>query len=541
MSLGGLTSRIRTSLNLGDQPVGRPIAEVTTPSLEAFQLYSEGNEAILNVRYSAARTLLEEAVRIDPSFAMAYYQLSFLAEMRGEMPLSRDYVDKAYENLDRLPERHQLLVQARYAGTTEDDPEKSGELLETLIARYPDEEFGYMWLSQLYGFLERHDEALATSERGLKALPQSGPLYNAYGSLLLEVGRYPEAIRALETYARLNPEEPNPHDSLAEALLITGQPEKALENYARSREVDPSFLASHVGSAFAFAVLGRYDEFFDDVAKLQESSDQIGWPPAAYYFMKSFGLSRVGRYRDAAAELREGLNVARRAEDAGRQGALELLSALYSLEQRNYRETLESVGGAEALLPQMESLWIRQLTIASSLLAGTAEARSGDLEAARDRLKGLTEVIDDGNQRDRWWHAALEAEIALAAGDLAAAEAAFIAGEPEIKMSFSLGTSIIGTAMANSLPFHDGLARVRKAQGDSNGAIEIYRDLLTPDIGSKWVAWLEPRYVLLLARLLDETGDKVAARAEYERFLELWKNADEGLPELKEAREYVVQ
>jgi hypothetical protein len=52
---------------------------------------------------------------------------------------------------------------------------------------------------------------------------------------------------------------------------------------------------------------------------------------------------------------------------------------------------------------------------------------------------------------------------------------------------------------------------------------------------------LEPRYVLALARLLDETGDKEAARAEYERFLELWKNADEGLPELKEAREYVAQ
>ena len=58
-------------------------------------------------------------------------------------------------------------------------------------------------------------------------------------------------------------------------------------------------------------------------------------------------------------------------------------------------------------------------------------------------------------------------------------------------------------------------------------------------MSSKWTAWLEPRYVLELARLLDETGDKVAARTEYERFLELWKDANEGLPELKEARAYV--
>ncbi len=147
--------------------------------------------------------------------------------------------------------------------------------------------------------------------------------------------------------------------------------------------------------------------------------------------------------------------------------------------------------------------------------------------------------MDSESQSEQWWRAALEGEVALAAADLAAAEVAFLAGEPEIKMTFSLGTSIIGTAMANSLPFHDGLARVRKAQGDLDGAIEIYRDLLTPDIGSKWVAWLEPRYVLRLARLFDETGDKEGARAEYERFLELWKDADEGLPELKEARKYL--
>jgi tetratricopeptide (TPR) repeat protein len=452
---------------------------------------------------------------------------------------SRDYVNKAYENLDRLPERQQLMVQARYAETTEDVPEKSVELYETLIARYPDEELAYMNLSFLYQELGRPEDAVAAVERGVKAVPQSGPLYNAYGYQLLDVGRYPEAIRALETYARLNPEEPNPHDSLGEAFLITGRPEKALENYARALDVDASFHLARNGRSFAFAVLGRYDEFLDETKVLEEVSNQTGLPRAAFNFVRSLGLSRVGRYQDAAAELKEGLEAARRAEDAGRQGALELLSALYALEQRNFRETLECVGRAEALLPHAESDWVGPLTAAGSLLAGTAEARSGDLEAARARLEGQTEVIDDRNQRDRWWHAALVGEIALAAGDLAAAEAAYLAGEPEIKMTFSLGTSIIWSAMANSLPFHDGLARARKAQGDLDGSIEIYRDLLTPDIGSEWVAWLEPRYMLRLARLLDETGDKEAARAEYERFLELWKNADEGLPELKEARAYV--
>ncbi len=50
---------------------------------------------------------------------------------------------------------------------------------------------------------------------------------------------------------------------------------------------------------------------------------------------------------------------------------------------------------------------------------------------------------------------------------------------------------------------------------------------------------LEPRHVLRLARLLDQSGDTAAARAEYQRFLDLWKDADDDLPELQEARRYL--
>jgi hypothetical protein len=47
---------------------------------------------------------------------------------------------------------------------------------------------------------------------------------------------------------------------------------------------------------------------------------------------------------------------------------------------------------------------------------------------------------------------------------------------------------------------------------------------------------LDPRFVLAAARLATRAGDPEAARAEYGKFLTLWKDADEGLPELAEAR-----
>ena len=79
------------------------------------------------------------------------------------------------------------------------------------------------------------------------------------------------------------------------------------------------------------------------------------------------------------------------------------------------------------------------------------------------------------------------------------------------------------------------------AQGDLAGAVEIYRNLNTPGIRNPWTAMLEPRYVLEVARLFDEMGDQESAAAEYQRFLELWKNADPELPELEEAERYPVK
>jgi len=535
-----LTGRIRASLQVGDQASGRPIAEVTTPSLEAYQLYTEGYQAMANVRFPDAREAFEKAVEIDPSFAMAYMQLSGLAQTRGENAVAREYMNLAYENRDRLTERQELLVRSQHA-FFDDDYEQAAETAATIVERYPDEELAYLSLSVLYKVLQRTDDAVAVVERGLEALPQSGPLYNMYGYMLLDEGRYPEAIRALETYAKLDPSEANPLDSLGEAYLISGQPEKALANYGRARELDPTFHVARMGRSYAYAMLGRYDDFFTEVTTLVDLSDRVGFPPAAFYFMRSFGLSRVGRYREAEEAVRQGVDLARSTGDLPREGALEFLSVFYAIERGQSESALDGLRRVEALIPQAEAFARDDAVVLVSLEAGMAHARSGNLQAARAELEKQRQAMQNPTPGRVWWHQVLEGEIALASGDLPAAEAAFAAGEPSIKMPFSFGADpgIIGTYFMNLLPFHDGLARVKKAQGDLQGAIKIYRDLLTPDIGSKWTMWLEPRYVLELARLLDESGDKEGAREEYERFLDLWKNADDGLPELEEARRYL--
>jgi tetratricopeptide (TPR) repeat protein len=531
-----LTRRIQTSLNLGEQVAVRPIAEVTTPSLEAFRLYSEGLEARRNFRNLDARNFFEEAVKADPSFAMAYFELSQFAL---EPALIKQYQQKVFEHLDRLPERQRLLVQARYANSLEGNQEKAVELLESLVARYPDEEEAHHWLAINYFQLGQPQKTLNAYERGVKAVPHSGILRNFYGYQLLHAGRYPEAFREFETYAQLYPEEPNPHDSLAEAYIITGQPERAIEHYDRALEKDPDFFGT--GRAWAYAMLGRYEEALNAQAKRSESSERQGTPNIGG-FVTAFMLSRVGRYREANETLRQAVEVAVRLDLPYLQGALEILSALLALERENHVEVLEieSTRHVVKLTSRLRQDEKRGARLLADLLAGVAEVRSGRLEAARTRLESQERLYDSHVPWENWWYHALAGEIALAAGDLAAAESAFSGGEPEFKMWFNIGAMYsVPSVFANCLPFRDGRARVMEAKGDLPGAIEFYSKLNRPDISSKWTAILEPRYVLEVARLLDQTGDVAAARREYERFLILWENADPDLPELREARRYV--
>ena len=135
----------------------------------------------------------------------------------------------------------------------------------------------------------------------------------------------------------------------------------------------------------------------------------------------------------------------------------------------------------------------------------------------------------------------LSAELALAEGDLITAEQLFRATEPELKAFYS-ASLLAPSLMANNSSLRDGVARVKVEAGEPESAIRIYRDLTTVDISSKYNAFLDPRYVLRLAELLDETGEAEDAREHYLRFAELWSEADARFqPMVERARARAVE
>jgi tetratricopeptide (TPR) repeat protein len=518
-----LTSRIRNSLGpQGASPV-RAVADVSTPSLEAFRLYSEGLAARSNFRFEDAEKLLLRAVAVDPGFGQAYLELAFAANTAGARARGREYLDKAAANASRLSDRGRLLLKVELARADRNFVE-AAQALEELIATYPDVESAYSIGAELYGPvgpLVNLEKMLNLTKSGVTALPLSPMTRNTYAVALIVAGRYVEALREFEAYARLAPNEAEPYTGMATTYLLMGLPERSVEAADRALKIDPALASAREGRAWSLATMGRFDE-----ALATTSPSGIS---------RLIFLATAGRYREADRLTAERVASAEAAQDHAAVVGLYAVACRSAMDRGDYPAALRYARAAARSAERLPAEPRRFNLVMIDTLSGVARARTGEVDRAASHLDAVKQAHRSTVPIEHWFYKALEGEIALARGDLQAAARTFADGEPPVR-AFGFGPGI-----SNNPPFTDGLARVARARGDLPGAIRAYRRLLTQGPEHKWLALLQPRYVLEVARLLERTGDLQAARQEYERFLDIWKRADADLPELTEARAAVAR
>lgn len=516
-----LAARIRRGLNVRIADAVRPVGELTSRSVEAYRLYASGVEAANNSRPHDAIELFNKAIDVDPDFALAHLRLYWV----GNRPLAERlaHLHQAAAHLERLSERDALFAEAQVA-ESEGRAADALSKYQRLMARYPDASEGYVGAASYYRAIDQAGQSIEIMERAVAAIPVDGPTFNTLGYFYLADGRGAEAIKAFVNYVELRPKEPNSLDSLAEGYLTVGDLDRALATAQRA--MDEGHRGSRDTIAWIQAVQGRYDE-----------AEKVLTGP----LLGAFARARVGRYREAdalAARFSASLPWSATVRD--------LFLATFALERRDCGRVLALLAPLDKAGPTQLSLFDgtrlgtpsqRQLRLIIDLLFGTCEARLGQLDAARARLSQHRSVLSGGHYPLVWLARLLEGEIALAAGDVGGAVAAFDAAGPTRRLPFNKsGVFPVTTVLTNSLILRDGLARARVAQGRLDEAIAIYRSLLDAGPASKFTAFYEPRYVLELARLLKQSGKRAEARREYSRFLEFWKGADPNLIELAEAR-----
>jgi hypothetical protein len=241
-------------------------------------------------------------------------------------------------------------------------------------------------------------------------------------------------------------------------------------------------------------MLGRYDEAFAGLVTLEMFGQRAGMSPMILHELEAVIASRAGRMPDAASHLAAARQLAREQQDQEAEADADLIEAALAVEGGQRARAVELADRAVRLAAR-SSLVIMHARRAAvgHLLAGMAESRAGRIAAARERL-ALQQKLDaaGGDPVQRSWQRALSGEIALAERDFDAAETAFRDADFQPGTSFAIYP--VPVALANNLPFRDGLARTAAARGDSARAADRYRRLNVPGSGSNFIGLFDARY-----------------------------------------------
>jgi tetratricopeptide (TPR) repeat protein len=431
----------------------------------------------------AATPFFKHAVELDPNFAVAYAYLGVMASTTLEPGLSVDYRTKAFELRDRASEAEKYWITATY-------------------------------------------------HKGV-------------------TGDIPKAIEACDLWVQAYPRSELPHMYLGAAVLpVVGQNERAVEESVVGIRLRPDYAIAYGFGIRAYTALNRYDEAkatyaqalerklhapFIDVVMYELAFAQNDTAGMAQHVAKLEALPRLGhqvltREADTAAysgHLRDARELSRRAMDSAQHGGEKDAPALYSGTSGLREAWFGNTGEAR-----------RRATLALKLSTGRdlqyfaalAFAYAGD----DARAKALADDLDKRFPEDTIvqfnYLPTVRGRLALNRGAASAAIASLSAAVP-----YELGgTRAIDLKWTAMFPvFVRGEAYLAARRG-SDAAAEFQKILdhrglvLNQPIGALAHLGLGRAYVL--------QGDIPKAKAAYQDFLTLWKDADPDIPILQEAK-----
>src|SRR6266702_8981768 len=269
-----------------------------TGSTESYSLYIKGrffwNERTKESVKKAIR-YFEEAVRLDPNFALAYSGLAdcySVQEDRGWTayteagPLAKRHAEKALELKGDLAEAHAslgLVLQHRW------DLVGAEKEVKQAIALKPNYSMVYHWYAGLLSDLGRHYEALESEKRALELDPYSSTIIQGIGIVLLYMGRAQEAIAQFEKLAEMDPEFASVHFFSAWAHEGLGEFDEAIKEAKRASETQGPHSFAKLGLASIYARAGKREQAVKLLEEIQ--SDTFGdYKSPTLVSMVKFGL-----------------------------------------------------------------------------------------------------------------------------------------------------------------------------------------------------------------------------------------------------------
>jgi tetratricopeptide (TPR) repeat protein len=176
-----------------------PLAEATTPSLEALKAYSMAFKVLTASGGAAAIPLYQRATEIDPQFAMAYAMLGRVYGDIAESSLSAENTTKAWQLRSRANDRERFFIDASYEIQVTGDLERARQTCEAWEQTYPRDPNAHGFLAGVvYPVLGKYEKALEEARKMLELDPDFPVSYNLVALGYLPLGRLDEAWQTLE-------------------------------------------------------------------------------------------------------------------------------------------------------------------------------------------------------------------------------------------------------------------------------------------------------------------------------------------------------
>ena len=461
------------------QKYGTPLEEATTSSLEALQAESLGQITQSTKGPTAALPFYQRAVDLDPNFALAYVSMAVAYADLGEVGRAAENARKAYDLRDKVSDRERFSIEAFYYAFVTGELDKASQVYQLWQHIYPRDTTPYTDLGTIYASLGDWSRAVEEAQGAQRLEPSDESSYVNLGGDYAALNRLDEA-EALYQQAEQ-------HHIEGENLLLA--------RYQLAFVRGDTATMSRVISA-ATGKPGIEESL------LQAQADTAGW-------QGKLKLARdFTRRAMAAAELNDAKEMA---------ASFQVAAGLREVESGNRDQALSDAYSAFSLAPNRDVKTVAALVLARAGATSTAEKMAEEL----DKTFPLDTMVQ------KYWLPAIRAAVALENKNPSrAVELLAVTSPIELSDEGLIPIYLRGDAY---LQLHDGNSAAAEFQKfvDHRGEIGNF----------PWGALAR----LGLARAYAEQGDTAKAKAAYENFLTLWKNADPDIPIYKQAKAEYAQ